>query len=90
MDREKNTDILELQESMHKFERGLDQLATDMRDIKTALLGNDYGDRGIVRRVIDNERQIEDLIEFKKRIYAYVGGVSAGVSIAMWLISHIF
>ena len=53
-------------------------LSKDIQDIKTALLGSDYGDEGLVNKVKKNEQEIEKLVTFKTRIVAWATGAGLG------------
>lgn len=53
-------------------------LSKDIQDIKTALLGSDYGDEGLVKKVKKNEEEIEKLVTFKTRIMAWATGMGLG------------
>ena len=53
-------------------------MTKDIQEIKTALLGSDYGDEGLVKKVKKNEEEIEKLITFKTRIMAWATGMGLG------------
>lgn len=61
-----------------KLETMIEVLAKDIQDIKEALLGNDFGNEGLVKKVQSNERNIAELIKFKQKIVAYATGLSVG------------
>ena len=61
-----------------KLETMIEVLAKDIQDIKEALLGNDFGNEGLVKKVQSNERNIAELVKFKQKIVAYATGLSVG------------
>jgi hypothetical protein len=61
-----------------KLEAMIEVLAKDIQDIKEALLGNDFGNEGLVKKVQSNERNIAELVKFKQKIVAYATGLSVG------------
>lgn len=58
----------------------IEVLASDIQEIKKALIGNEYGDEGLVRRVAKAEREILDLKDFKKKIMYMAGALGFGSS----------
>jgi hypothetical protein len=61
-----------------KLEAMIEVLAKDIQDIKEALLGNDFGNDGLVKKVKNNEQQIADLLKFKQKIIAWATGAGLG------------
>ena len=60
-------------------EQKFNQLLSDVSDIKSELMGSTkYNRKGIVHRVSDNETDVQDLKDFKKKMTAYIVGLSAG------------
>jgi hypothetical protein len=55
-------------------------LAKDIQDIKEALLGNEFGQEGLVKKVTNNEKQIAELVKFKQKIIAWATGAGLGSS----------
>ena len=54
------------------------QLRKDVKDIKNALLGSDtYGQKGIVQRLSDVEREVDQLKDFKSKIVYWTAGAAA-------------
>jgi hypothetical protein len=75
-------------------------LQQDVREIKTALLGNQYNDTGLIKRQCDSETEMKAIKErnekeFNKmssridRIYWTAGGISFGVSFIISIILFI-
>ena len=58
----------------------IEVLAKDVQEIKEALIGNEFGQEGLVKKVTDNEKQIEELLKFKQKIIAYATGAGLGSS----------
>ena len=65
---------------VHKLEAMIEVLAKDVQEIKEALIGNEFGQEGLVKKVTDNEKQIEGLLKFKQKIIAYATGAGLGSS----------
>ena len=65
---------------VHKLESMIEVLAKDVQEIKEALIGNEFGQEGLVKKVTDNEKQIEELLKFKQKIIAYATGAGLGSS----------
>jgi hypothetical protein len=65
---------------VHKLEAMIEVLAKDVQEIKEALIGNEFGQEGLVKKVTDNEKQIEELLKFKQKIIAYATGAGLGSS----------
>jgi t-SNARE complex subunit (syntaxin) len=74
MDKELN----QVKYDIHKLETMIEVLAKDIQDIKEALLGNDFGNEGLVKKVQSNEKNIAELVKFKQKIVAYATGLSVG------------
>lgn len=66
--------------NVHKLEAMIEVLAKDVQEIKEALIGNEFGQEGLVKKVTDNEKQIEELLKFKQKIIAYATGAGLGSS----------
>lgn len=75
-------------------------LQQDVREIKTALLGNQYNDTGLIKRQCDSETEIRNVKErIEKelnkissridRIYWTAGGISFGVSLIISIVLFI-
>ncbi len=56
----------------------IEVLADDIKEIKKALVGSEYGDEGLVKRVANQEKQIQELIRFKQRIIAWATSAGLG------------
>lgn len=65
---------------IHKLETMIEVLAKDIQDIKEALLGNEFGQEGLVKKVSQNSEQIADLVKFKQKIIAWATGAGLGSS----------
>lgn len=65
---------------VNKLEAMIEVLAKDVQEIKEALIGNEFGQEGLVKKVTDNEKQIEELLKFKQKIIAYATGAGLGSS----------
>jgi hypothetical protein len=63
---------------IHKLETMIEVLAKDIQDIKEALLGNEFGQEGLVKKVSQNSEQIADLVKFKQKIIAWATGAGLG------------
>lgn len=75
----------------------LKRLQKDVSDIKTALLGNQYNDSGLIKRQCDTEtklrtlktKQEEDVHSLNNkldRVYWTAGGISFGISFIIGVI----
>lgn len=65
---------------INKLEAMIEVLAKDVQEIKEALIGNEFGQEGLVKKVNQNEQQIADLIKFKQKIIAWATGAGLGSS----------
>jgi len=65
---------------VNNLEAMIELLAKDIQDIKEALLGNEFGQDGLVKKVQNNEQQIEELLKFKQKIIAWATGAGLGSS----------
>lgn len=64
----------------------LKQMQRDIAEIKSAIIGNDYGNTGLVKRVDWLERWQRSL----DRRAAYISGaVAASVILFRWVIEHL-
>lgn len=63
---------------IRKLETMIEVLAKDIQDIKEALLGNEFNQEGLVKKVQSNEKNIAELLKFKQKIVAYATGLSVG------------
>ena len=70
--------IKTFENTLEKFEKALERQAKDISDIKQALIGTEFGESGLVNRVIKAENELEELKEFKNRIVWIATGVGAG------------
>ena len=62
----------------------LDTLVRDMRDVKTAVCGNEaLGIHGLVR-------DVEDLKEWRRKLDLRVAGIAGGVSVVALMIKRLF
>ena len=79
------------EDTLEKFNQVLQKQGSDIADIKQALLGNDYGEEGLVIKVKTNDERLKDLEEFKNKIVWISIGVSAGsgggiAALVQWLL----
>jgi hypothetical protein len=56
----------------------IELITKDIQDMKEALLGNEFNKEGLVFKVENNERQIEELVKFKQKIVAWATGAGLG------------
>lgn len=70
----------DLKFKVNNLEAMIELLAKDIQDIKEALLGNEFGQEGLVTKVTNNEKQIAELIKFKQKIIAWATGAGLGSS----------
>lgn len=70
----------DLKFKVNNLEAMIELLAKDIQDIKEALLGNEFGQDGLVKKVQNNEQQIEELLKFKQKIIAWATGAGLGSS----------
>ena len=66
-------DIGQIQKLNSKF----DTLSKDVADIKQALIGNKFGDNGLVRRVEHLELRVQEIEYWKMKIIGYAAGAAA-------------
>ena len=65
---------------IRKLETMIEVLAKDVQEIKEALVGNEFGQEGLVKKVNQNEQNIVELIKFKQKIIAWATGAGLGSS----------
>ena len=70
----------DLKFKVNNLEAMIELLAKDIQDIKEALLGNEFGQEGLVTKVTNNEKQIAELVKFKQKIIAWATGAGLGSS----------
>lgn len=63
---------------IHKLETMIEVLAKDIQEIKEALIGNEFGNEGLVKKVKSNEQNIAELLKFKQKIIAWATGAGLG------------
>ena len=73
-------EIKQLKFDIHKMESMIEVLAKDVQEIKEALIGNEFGQEGLVKKVNQNEQNIADLYKFKQKIIAWATGAGLGSS----------
>ena len=66
--------VKEIKYDIDKIEAMMELLAQDITEIKKALVGNEYGDEGLVKRVTRVEAEVADLKDFKKKLLAWATG----------------
>ncbi len=62
-------------------------LCKDVKEIKAALLGTEFGQSGLVKRVEDVEEKVETLTNFKRKIIYYAAGAAGGGSVLVQIIT---
>jgi uncharacterized protein (UPF0335 family) len=72
--------VKQLKYDIDKIEAMMELLAQDITEIKKALVGNEYGDEGLVKRVTRVEAEVADLKDFKKKLLAWATGAGLGSS----------
>lgn len=65
---------------IRKLETMIEVLAKDIQEIKEALVGNEFGQEGLVKKVSQNTEQIVELQKFKQKIIAWATGAGLGSS----------
>lgn len=75
-----NQEFSDLKFKVNNLEAMIELLAKDIQDIKEALLGNEFGQEGLVKKVTNNEKQIAELVKFKQKIIAWATGAGIGSS----------
>jgi septal ring factor EnvC (AmiA/AmiB activator) len=65
---------------IRKLETMIEVLAKDVQEIKEALIGNEFGQEGLVKKVSQNSENIADLQKFKQKIIAWATGAGLGSS----------
>lgn len=73
-----------------KLETMIEVLAKDIQDIKEALLGNDFGNEGLVKKVQSNEQNIAELLKFKQKIIAWATGAGLGSGTLVNVLMELF
>jgi|TARA_S200002703_G_scaffold31107_1_gene27071 hypothetical protein len=73
-------ELKDLKFKVNNLEAMIELLAKDIQDIKEALLGNEFGQEGLVTKVTNNEKQIAELVKFKQKIIAWATGAGLGSS----------
>lgn len=72
--------VKEIKYDIDKLESMIEILAQDISEIKKALVGNEYGEQGLVKRVSKVEEEVADLKDFKKKLLAWATGAGLGSS----------
>ena len=65
---------------IRKLETMIEVLAKDVQEIKEALIGNEFGQEGLVKKVSQNSENIVELQKFKQKIIAWATGAGLGSS----------
>lgn len=73
-------ELKQLKFDVKGLEAMIEVLAKDVQEIKEALIGNEFGQEGLVKKVNQNEQQIAELIKFKQKIIAWATGAGLGSS----------
>ena len=56
----------------------IELITKDIQDMKEALLGNEFNKEGLVYKVENNEKQIEELVKFNQKIVDWATGAGLG------------
>lgn len=75
-----NQELQTIKLDIDKLETMIEILAKDIQEIKDALIGNEYGQEGLVKRVVKVESDVKHLHDFKKKVIAWATGVGLGSS----------
>jgi len=75
-----DSQVKEIKYDIDKLENMIEILAQDITEIKKALVGNEYGEQGLVKRVHRIEQEVADLKDFKKKLLAWATGAGLGSS----------
>lgn len=73
-------EINNIKYDIHKLETMIEVLAKDIQEIKEALIGNEFGNEGLVKKVQNNEKNINELLKFKQKIIAWATATGLGSS----------
>lgn len=73
-------ELKQVKYDIHKLEAMIEVLAKDVQEIKEALIGNEFGQEGLVKKVTHNTQQIAELQKFKQKIIAWATGAGLGSS----------
>lgn len=65
---------------IRKLETMIEVLAKDIQEIKEALIGNEFGQEGLVKKVTKNQSDIAELQKFKQKVIAWATGAGLGSS----------
>jgi len=63
-------------QEIHQLYKMMDKLSGNVEAIKNALLGTEFGDKGLVKRVDENEREIEKIRSEVQKYKWIVLGIS--------------
>lgn len=67
----------------------LEKIWVEIHQIKKALLGDEYNDKGIIQRVKIVEKIAEELLQFKQKIIYMVAGISLAIGGIFTAINYI-
>lgn len=65
---------------IQKLEAMIEVLAKNVEEIKDALVGNEFGQEGLVKKVNKNQADIAELQKFKQKVIAWATGAGLGSS----------
>ena len=82
-------EIKPLKHDIEKLEQLIEILTKEVLEIKKALIGSEYGEQGLVKRVEKAEAEIYQLKDFKKEILAWATGLGLGSSTLVNAISEL-
>jgi len=75
-----DSELKQAKYDIQKLEAMIEVLAKDVQEIKEALVGNDFGQEGLVKKVTQNTESIAELQKFKQKVIAWATGAGLGSS----------
>lgn len=75
-----DNELKQVKFDIHKLETMIEVLAKDIQEIKEALIGNEFGQEGLVKKVTKNQTDIAELQKFKQKVIAWATGAGLGSS----------
>ena len=75
-----DNELKQMKYEINKLEAMIEVLAKDVQEIKEALVGNEFGQEGLVKKVTQNTESIAELQKFKQKVIAWATGAGLGSS----------
>ena len=75
-----DSELKQIKFDLKNFEAMIEVLAKDVQEIKEALIGNEFGQEGLVKKVTQNTQNIAELQKFKQKVIAWATGAGLGSS----------